>query len=499
MEERRTKPVSAVRRIMVAAAIGLVTVLVGSGSLLAQDEEDTSSAEPEVTGQSISDILDAAKKPTPWLELMGDIRLREIFAPNLLLNQEDRHFQRYRFRLGAKVTPIEEIDINTRLVYEPRHFCQPSRELFVEGAGVIDEWTLSEAIIDRLNVTWREFMGLPVTLTVGRQDLIFGNGWLVLDGTPLDGSRTIFFDAIRGTIDMADIDSTLDLVFICNSADSDRLSPACDKNFHNHEQDELGAIAYFTNKSLPKTQLDGYFIYKRDDRVVNALSGSVAPWQQGNTGEIYTVGGRVAGDIDEHWKYRAEFATQWGRKERPVKTHRTDNRDLCAFGFNSRLSYFVRDDWNNNFRISYEYLSGDEGDYRYDSKTTQFDPLWGRWPQFSELYVYPVALDARPGEVTNMHRLGLGWSCNPTDKLEFCADWHILFADENVNNLSAGTTYFGEGCLRGNLVTGLMRYKFNKHMYGHLLAELFFPGDFYHQKTRDEVAGFFRYELTFAW
>jgi len=450
-------------------------------------------------GAQDADFLEAAKKPLPWLELMGDIRLREIFAPNLLLNQEDRHFQRYRFRLGAKVKPIEDLDVNVRMVYEPRHYCQPSRVLRIEGAGVIDEWTMSEAIIDRLNVQWRKFMGLPLTITFGRQDIILGNGWLVLDGTPLDGSRTIFFDAVRGTLDFADINTKLDLIFICNSADSDRLSPACDKNFHNIEQDEIGAIVYLTNKSLPKTQLDGYFIYKKDERVINAAAGSVAAWQQGNTGEIYTVGGRVAGEIGERWKYRAEFAAQWGRKERFDTNNTKHNRDLCAFGFNSRLAYFFKDKWNNNVRVSYEYLSGDDYDYKNDDRTSQFDPLWGRWPQFSELYVYPVALEARPGEVTNMHRFALGWSCNPHEKLELCADWHILFADETVQNYSAAATYFGKGCLRGNLLTGLLKYKFNKHVSGHLLAELFFPGDFYNQKTRDEVAGFLRYQLMFTW
>ncbi len=41
--------------------------------------------------------------------------------------------------------------------------------------------------------------GMPLTATVGRQDIIEGVGWLVMDGTPLDGSRTVYFDAARFT------------------------------------------------------------------------------------------------------------------------------------------------------------------------------------------------------------------------------------------------------------------------------------------------------------
>jgi hypothetical protein len=41
--------------------------------------------------------------------------------------------------------------------------------------------------------------GLTVNIKGGRQDIIFGEGWLVLDGTPQDGSSTISFDAVRAT------------------------------------------------------------------------------------------------------------------------------------------------------------------------------------------------------------------------------------------------------------------------------------------------------------
>ena len=42
--------------------------------------------------------------------------------------------------------------------------------------------------------------GVPLDFKIGRQDLFLGNGWLVGDGTPLDGSRTFYFDAIRATL-----------------------------------------------------------------------------------------------------------------------------------------------------------------------------------------------------------------------------------------------------------------------------------------------------------
>jgi len=466
---------------LIAAALAVAWL---STAAVAQGQTDAN--------DPVEDWIQATKKPVSWLTWGADARLREIFTPNLLLNKEDRHFQRYRFRAWTTVTPVKDLDINARLLWEPRHFCQPSRVAETRDARYIDEWTMNEAIFDNLNVKWSNALGLPLTLIVGRQDIILGNGWLVLDGTPLDGSRTIFFDAARATMKLEEAKTAIDLIYIDQHADSDRwIEPFCDKDFHNIEQDERGVIAYVTNKSLPDTQIDGYFIYKNDRQDLGSQPGDVgtgelAPWQVGTTGDIYALGARAAGNMGENWKYRAEFAQEFGHK---------NGQSLCAFGFNSQLEYWLNDPWKNNFRVGYEYLSGD--DPETESTNEQFDPLWGRWPQFSELLAYTVALENRPGETTNLHRLGVGWTTTPCKKLELCTDYHLLFADEKA--AYGSRAYFtGESCFRGQLVTALLKYTFNKHVAGHLLGEFFFPGNFY-SNANNEVAAFLRYELTLTW
>ncbi len=445
---------------------------------------------------------ESVQEAAPWLKLFGDVRLREIVAPNLLLDDEDRHFQRFRFRAGATVTPVENLDFNFRMVYEIRNFCQPDRKLLVRNQYFIDDVTTNEIIIDRLNVTWSKILGLPLKAVVGRQDIILGNGWLVLDGTPLDGSRTIFFDAARLTLDMPAAKMKADLIYITNHADTDRwLTPMNDQDFHNHEQDEQGVILYLTNTCLPNTQLDGYFIYKHDERVLgdepgDIAPGQMAPWQQGAHSDIYTLGGRATHKFDDHWSARGEFAWQFGSKNLfPMDVR----QDLCAWGFNSRVTYAFADELQNELHAGYEFLSGEEG--ANGDRSSQFDPLWGRWPQFSELYVYPVALENRPGETTNMHRINLGWSCVPCDPLKLGVDYHVLFSHHNAYGTSrsrGGRIFTDDGSCRGQLLVGKLTYKFNKHVSGHLLGELFFPGDFYSDNYND-VAAFLRYELMFTW
>jgi hypothetical protein len=455
-------------------------------------------AKPAEAGQADCDCMfckakEAIHQETPWLALSADLRLREVFTPNLLLDGEDRHFQRYRARVGATVTPCKDIDLDFRLVYEPEHFCQPDRQLQARNESYIDEWITNEAIFDRFSVTWREPCGLPLRAVIGRQDIILGNGWLVLDGTPLDNSRTIFFDAVRLTWDLAACNTTIDTIYINQHADSDRwIEPFCDKDYHNIEQDEQGAIIWIANKSLAKTEVDGYFIYKHDRADLGTEpgdigSGHMAPWQAGDNADIYTFGTRVVHDLTDNINLMGEIAGQFGNK---------NGQSLCAMGANTLATYKFNDPLKHEIHVGYEFLSGDESGT--DGRTEQFDPLWGRWARFSELLAYTHALENRPGEATNLHRVNVGVSCAPCEKITLGADYNLLFANHNSYGGRGIFSTSPDSNFRGQLIAGRMTYQFSKHISGHLLAELFFPGNFYNN-SYNEVAGFFRYELNFTW
>jgi hypothetical protein len=422
--------------------------------------------------------IEDAKNPTDWLSLGADLRLREVWFKNAITLSDkapgnEYHFQRYRSRLWASAKPFEDIDLslNARLTWEFRNYCKPE-----SGDLRSVEW--DEAVFDNLNIRWEKMLDTPLTVTVGRQDIIFGNGWLVLDGTPLDGSRTIFFDAARLTWDaQEELCTIFDLVYIDNGVQSDRwIEPFNDQERNLIEQHERGAIFYATNTSLKDTRIDGYFIYKHDDHVL----------ANGNDSDIYTFGARVAGDVGENWKYRAEFAEQLGHQ---------NGEDLCATGFNGRLEYHFNDKNKNFVYMAYEYLSGDDPD---TAKIEEFDPLWGRWPQFSEAYVYTYITETRIADVTNLHRVGPGWGCEPTDKVSLNANYFLLFADQNTLGEQGVAGFTEAGSFRGQLVSAWMKYKFNEHVSGHLVGEFFCPGNYY-DDSRNDPAVFLRYELVFSW
>jgi hypothetical protein len=198
-------------------------------------------------------------------------------------------------------------------------------------------------------------------------------------------------------------------------------------------------------------------------------------------GHINALGGRIETQLNADWKVRAETAAEWGRR---------NGAEMRAFGFNGRATRQLGGDWKQRLHVGYEFLGGDDP---ASARNEAFDPLWGRWPQWSELYgPYTYGSETRTGETTNLNRLNLGWAAKVHPSTEISLDYHAVFADENSRCGSAGFSCGDK--FRGHLVAAWARAKFDKQVSGHLMAEYFFPGDYYIAPKGDE-AYFLRAEL----
>lgn len=420
----------------------------------------------------------------------ADLRLRQVFVDNVGLNADsatgDRTFERLRTRLWGSYAFDQNISTSARLMWEGRHYQAPNRS----DAPTLENWYSGGIFFDQLQVDVKNIAGLPLSARLGRQDIKFGNGWLVLEGTPLDGSRTFYFDAARATYSAKDIGTTFDLVYIDQSADTGRFPQPLNGDVEDQtEQEETGVILYANNKTLLDGDLDGYFIYKHDEpnpaalRINNGFSGP----SPSDSGDIYAAGARVDTKLAAHWALRAEGVYEWGTR---------NNRDLDAFGLNSRLTYSFDDKLKNQLHADVEFLSGDDPNSRGDEA---FDPLWGRWPQWSELMIYQWPLDSRVGEFTNLRRLNAGWIAQVHPTTQVTLDYHALWADEmGTRYASQMANISGDDRFRGHLFTGWVRTKFNKHVAGHLVAEYLIPGDYYAENRRND-SFFVRAELNLTW
>lgn len=500
--------------------LAAVTVIAGSTVYAAAGTPAPAKEQPPVAGATAAPASAAAvpappthtelfwpelwgkfHNPTPWLSMGLDHRFRIEAGENWdTLNDDSpfgRHkweYERYRTRWWTKLVLSDDISINTRLAWEFRTYefphAEPLAGLDYEKYDRNIVW--DEALFDWMNVNLRNVAGMPLTATIGRQDIIMGVGWLVLDGTPLDGSRTIYFDAARATYDWADASSKIDLIYINQSAESDRwLEPINDQDRAVTEQDENGAILYLTNTSLKPIQLEGFFIYRNDNPIDRPVTNIPNAWSR--KAEIYTFGGAISGTQGDHWKYRAEGAIQTGEKSLPTGDLSIgDMRDLEAYGALTNLEYLWKDSRQNATHIGYEYASGDDPG---SSDNEQFDLLWGEWPRWSELLIYTTAYETTPAELSNLHRANIGHRFNLNKQWTITADYHALWADDR--GTSTRYVISDDHKFRGNLFTAWAKFKFSDQLIGHLLGEYFIPGDYFEAPTNDD-AFFLRFNVEYT-
>jgi hypothetical protein len=481
--------------------LGFVFLLAGLLVAAQVQAAETPASTSPASVQASPDPLDWFHNPAPWLEQGADVRFREHYGYNWTgLNDDlksggndaaDFHWERYRMRLWDKFKLDENTSINTRFTWEFRNYDEPASK---------DQRTdLDEIIMDNFYLSMKKFLDLPATAVIGRQDIFLGQGWLVADGTPApgEGSRTFYFDAARFTFDLGE-KTKLDLIYIDQHPNSDWwLKPINDRNKYVTQEEEQGAILYLTDKSTP-TQLEGYFMYKNNNPVdgpaLNFPAAAISPYSK--KAEIYTFGGAVSGPINDNWSYRVEGAVQTGHSASPSTTVTANNHteELLAFGEKSTLEYSFKDDLDNKLHVTYEYLSGDDPGTKH---VTSFNPLWGQWPQWSELY-QPYVTSMEDALVSNLHRLDFGHKFKPNKEWEILTDWNLLWAEENTFKDDLRGRFTQDGNFRGHLLTCWARYTFSKQLKGNLVGEYFIPGNYYASANRDDALYFhFTVEYTF--
>ena len=483
-------------------------------SAFAQTQPATTSpaprtAPPPAAPGPIEQTIQEIKNPVPWLTWGGDLRLRNEYGDNLItLNENAAHHEqdyfRFRERIWASAMPLTNVSVNARFSGEQREWMDPS---YASQYGARTGLEERYGILDNAFVKWSNIADMPLTISAGRQDVQFGdplNWWLVGDGTPGDGSWTFFLDSIRATYNAQEIKTKFDLVYIYQNAYPDEWIPTLGRSSDNHvpgsaapapyyltEQNEQGVILYGSNKSVKNTQIDGYFIYKRDNK----------ERPNGDNADIYTLGAKVSGTPAEHWLYSVEGAYQFGSKQDATVgtdyiNSPTDWRSIGAYGANGKLTYAFKDELNNQVSLISEYLSGDNPNTK--GRDEMFDILWGRWPRWSELYIYSYISETsrKIAQMNNIVRVGPSWSCTPVKDTTFSATYNALFAPESTPTREASATLFSHsGNFRGHYLQTVLKHQFNKHISGHLWGECIWMGDYYAHR---DLMSFLRAEVLFT-
>ncbi|MCX7919641.1 MAG: alginate export family protein [bacterium] len=399
-----------------------------------------------------------------------DIRLRQEYLINVLDLRDgvgkDDNYLRLKISPWAKYNFNNDVSMMLKLTSEPRYF-------FSSGdVGKGKEITNEEIVIDNLYLDVKDAFGAPLDLRIGRQDFLgtYGEGFVIMDGTPGDGSKTFYFNALKSTWKI-NKNNSLDLVYI-NNWHEDHLPVVNDQQIATNNSDESGIVLYGKNKLNDKVTLEPYYIWKREGGY------GTTP-----TLKLHTFGARGV-YVPVPWKFRAELAGQIGDYD-------DSNIDREGIG-----GYFIAGRKFNDvcltpeINLGYYYLSGD------DPTTTDveaWDPIFSRWPWLSELYVFTLAKETKTVAYwTNLqtYRASVKLDLSPKTNLSLC--YSYLLANENVN----GSMFSADGKVRGHLPQIQLNHKFNKSLDGYIIVEELFPGSFYADNSQDH-AWFFRWQLQY--
>lgn len=359
-----------------------------------------------------------------------------------------------------------------------------------------------EVIVDNLYLDLYNLFDGYLDLRIGRQDFfgpggpLYGAGRVLADGTAFDGSRTVFMDAIKATIKF-DEKNALDLLAIYNQDETElswghpkradgssyKERPLNSINPGGRGMEEYGGGVYFRNKNIAELPFELYYFYKRETKE-RLPHSAYLPGRK-----THTWGVRLLPQFTDTLSGEFEGAVQSGEKDGGAAT--SGYMGYAGLTYKPLLEGEIKP-W---MRGSVYYLSGDHNRDVPEDGDRAWDPLWARWPQFSELYVYSF-----------MYGVGY-WSNLIYPSLEGGAN----LAPGHRVRTSVGPMYAAvrddlgvePGDSGGSLLGWLwvVRYDFPllKNIFGkrgdltgHVTAEIFEPGNYY---AANNTAYFLRWEV----
>ena len=373
---------------------------------------------------SLLPVLATAVEVTPLL----DIRVRQELLDGVLHFADDPRADWIRVRSrGGVQAAAGKHRLELRLTNEHRHYLHPDRDF---------DW--DETIIDRALWAWSPANGTTVTL--GRQDIIWPGGFLMLEGHPLDGSRSIYQNAVRVQR------GPLDAAFIRNLK-YDHWVLIDDAERPLGDMDETGIVLRSEHGGLSWSA-----IYKDESDPDAVLQDLVT----GTFGTRY----EQAGNDGRHWE--AEIAVQFLRRKGEDEDRDHDATALAAQAFLTEpIGGGVL------FEVGGFYYSGDN-----DKDWASFRAPWGRWPKWSELYIYTLIGESTPGRVTVA-----AWENIAAPCLQF----HIPVGGDLDGRCGLMYLMAPEPGWepRGLLTQTELKAGFGAGFTGHLLWEMLVPGSFH--------------------
>ena len=334
------------------------------------------------------------------VKVSGDIALYGIARNNFDLGEPDPYNlgnnTKERNRLFGTQTRLRvDADLTDNVIATVR--------LINERAWNTEDNSSTDIDLDLAYVTLKEFLYSPLSLTLGRQEIRFGNQLIignsnnynasVLNGFPADLSVRNAFDAIRATLNYDPL--VVDFVY---SKIKHKNASADDTTGYNTSSDaDLFGVnaSYDVSKKL---NVQAYIWDKRSKAENDSGTPAVNSSKKDN---VYTLGALITAKPITDLKLSLEGAWQFGYDRVLSSTNTSDKRK--AYALQAMADYtFSKVKFTPSIGASYTYLSGPKG-----GKYSGWDPMY--YNQVLGNIAYAIL------PFSNMQAIGVRGSVKPAD------------------------------------------------------------------------------------
>lgn len=423
----------------------------------------------------------AVKQETGGLRLDGgaDLRFRDEVKHELpgsgVTAKKMENMLRLRSRLWGSAS-YEDYTLYGRLANEFRVYTAKSGKNKV-GMSTYD--FPDELYLDNLYFDAKNVVEDRLDLRIGRQELKYGDGRIISDGSAADGARSAYFDAVKATLHITET-SSLD-AFGIYMDDTDEAAvgpydrPMGTINTTYTDNEESGAGLYLTVGEMKEFPFELYYVWKSETHSHNGGTKECGR-------DFHTFGTRLLPKLSERLSAEVELAVQTGETD--------DGRDIFGYMGYGGVSCVIAPDspFKPTLTPAVLYLSGDDqpnvgDDNNWNAvfnRTTWFSVLLAdqyknyRWANL----IYPHL----SGSVVVLKNQKLKLNMGPV----FCVE------DDQTSN---GT---GDTC-KGYLTYARYEAPLFKGFFGKrsellhaVQLEVFEPGNYY---EADETAVFLRWEV----
>lgn len=427
----------------------------------------------------VSCLVIAEEKESSSFDVGADVRFRHEIMKNVpglpgggrandKVMIDDKSHMRFRLRAWAeaatKIAESARLRFYTRFTDEFRWYIKPTT-----GKNTFPD----EVILDNLFLEGTDFFDGLVDFTIGRQDInrLYGLDHIFVDGTPGDGSRSVYADMARVSFNIKD-EAKLDFFFLYNQ-DDNHLRWGTERGNHRSmtglgggaelDMDDWGFGVIWSDRLSENIPYQLFAMQKQ--AASYRLKGEKHP-----AFHRELLGAKVVPEITENIALQLEAMGQVGRND--------NGNTLTGWSTYSGVNYKGKvANFKSTASIGLHIMSGDKNAAEEDGGYHAWDPMWARGVNDSELFL-------------NGTHYGTAWWSN---MIFLKSTFAVEFARNHAVKLSAGPIFAqredslggGNGNFKGLL--SQIRYDVpimkaengDFEMFGHIVAEHFNPGDYF--------------------